>query len=113
MELKPNLLDYILFRWNKYDKIKEVRDEIKLLLSMFNKLSDGTKLRYQSVWFGIPKAYHIDEVSWLKSNDLDTVFNQITMHRNELRDKLSVVTELNLDTIKSKRRLERLEELGI
>lgn len=62
MELKPNLLDYILFRWDKYDKIKEVRDEIKLLLSMFNKLSDGTKLRYQNVWLTIPREYNIDEL---------------------------------------------------
>ena len=62
MELKPNLLDYILFRWDKYDKIKEVRDEIKLLLSMFNKLSDGNKLRYQNVWLTIPREYNIDEL---------------------------------------------------
>lgn len=113
MELKPTLLDYILFRWDKYDKIKEVRDEVKLLLSMFNKLSDGTKLRYQDIWFTTPKTYNIDEVSWLKCNDIDTVINLVTEYRNELRDKLSVVTELDLDTAKSKRRLERLEELGI
>ena len=113
MELKPNLLDYILFRWDKYDKVKEVRNEIKLLLDMFNKLSDGTKLKYQDIWFTTPRFYNIDEVAWLKSNDLETVLEVVTKYRNELRDKLSQVAELDLDTTKSRRRLERLEELGI
>lgn len=113
MELKPNLLDYILFRWDKYDKVKEVRDEAKLLLSLFNKLSDGTKLKYQDIWFKMPREYNIDEVAWLKSNDLETVLEIVTKYRDEIREKLSQVTELDLDTTKSKRRLERLAELGI
>lgn len=116
MKLKPNILDYILLRYKRFDKVISIRMEIESMILLWENLDVLTTMKYPDVSTYILIDFQMmtfNEVACYRDKGITAVLERLKKDRKRLHEFLSQVPEINLNSIKSETRLRKLEELGI
>ena len=117
MKLKPSILDYILLRGKRFDRVISLRNEISYLLGLWNELDILIRIEYDDEYDIITtlenyNLFKFNEMRCYKDNGLGYVVNRLLKDRDRIISTLLCVNEVE-PTLRGYLRSKSLEELGL